>query len=138
MALDRAPGDWVVLMDADEQATHDLGEEILRGVSSPSAADGYRIRRILYHLGHYYSHAIYPDTPVRLFRRERGHIGGRDPHDKVVVEGSVERLCNPILDYSYRDIADHVAPINPFTSRGSVGHEPTALTPFQMIPNPPW
>ena len=87
MALDRATGDWVLLMDADEQATHDLGEEILRAVSSPAAADGYKIRRILYHLGHYYSHAIYPDTPVRLFRRERGHIGGRDPHDKVVVEG---------------------------------------------------
>ena len=31
MALDRATGDWVLLMDADEQATHDLGEEILRG-----------------------------------------------------------------------------------------------------------
>ena len=35
MALDRATGDWVLLMDADEQATHDLGEEILRAVSSP-------------------------------------------------------------------------------------------------------
>ena len=93
MALDRATGDWVLLMDADEQATHDLGEEIMRAVSSPTAADGYRIRRILYHLGHYYSHAIYPDTPVRLFRRDRGHIGGRDPHDKVVVEGRVERLA---------------------------------------------
>src|SRR5436309_4437206 len=30
MALDHATGDWVLLMDADEQATHDLGEEILR------------------------------------------------------------------------------------------------------------
>jgi len=40
MALDRAAGDWVLLMDADEQATHDLGEEIIRAVSSPNAADG--------------------------------------------------------------------------------------------------
>ena len=38
MALDRATGDWVLLMDADEQATHDLGEEILRAVSSSAAA----------------------------------------------------------------------------------------------------
>ena len=72
MALDRATGEWVLLMDADEQATHDLGEEILTAVSSPDAADGYRVRRILYHLGHYYSHSIYPDRPVRLFRRARG------------------------------------------------------------------
>ena len=138
MALDRATGDWVLLMDADEQATHDLGEEILRAVSSPAAADGYRIRRILYHLGHYYSHAIYPDTPVRLFRRERGHIGGRDPHDKVVVEGRVERLDKPILHFSYRDISDHVATINRFSSRAAMEQEPNAFTPFKMIANPAW
>ena len=138
MALDRATGDWVLLMDADEQATHDLGEEILRATASPAPADGYRIRRILYHLGHYYSHAIYPDTPVRLFRRERGHIGGRDPHDKVVVEGRVERLNAPILHFSYRDIADHVATINRFSSRAAVEQEPNALTPFKMLLNPAW
>jgi glycosyltransferase involved in cell wall biosynthesis len=138
MALDRATGDWVLLMDADEQATHDLGEEIMRTVTSPNPADGYRIRRILYHLGHYYSHAIYPDTPVRLFRRERGHIGGRDPHDKVVVEGRVERLGRPILHFSYRDIADHVATINRFSTRAAMEQEPTAMTPFKMFGNSAW
>jgi glycosyltransferase involved in cell wall biosynthesis len=138
MALDRATGDWVLLMDADEQATHDLGEEILRTIASPGAADGYRIRRILYHLSHYYSHAIYPDTPVRLFRRDRGRVGGRDPHDKVIVEGRVERLENPILHFSYRDIADHVATINRFSSRAALEQEPNAFTPFKMFANPMW
>jgi glycosyltransferase involved in cell wall biosynthesis len=138
MALDRATGDWVLLMDADEQATHDLDGEILAAVSSPTPADGYRIRRILYHLGHYYSHAIYPDTPVRLFRRDRAHIGGRDPHDKVIVEGRVERLRNPILHFSYRDIADHVATINRFSTRAAMEQEPNAFTPIKMIANPAW
>ncbi len=138
MALDLATGDWVLLMDADEQATYGLGDEILRTVSSPAPSDGYRIRRILYHLGHYYSHAIYPDTPVRLFRRERGRIGGRDPHDKVVVEGRVKRLGQPILHFSYRDIADHVATINRFSSRAAMELEPNALTPLKMIANPTW
>ncbi len=138
MALDRATGDWVLLMDADEQATHDLGEEIIRVVSAPDGVDGYQIRRILYHLGHYYSHAIYPDTPVRLFRRNRGHIGGRDPHDKVVVAGRTAKLSAPILHFSYRDVADHVATINRFSSRAALEQEPNALTPFKMIANPAW
>src|SRR5258707_5376246 len=136
MALDRATGDWVLLMDADEQATHDLGEEILRAVSSPDTADGYKIRRILYHLGHYYSHAIYPDTPVRLFRRDRGHIGGPDTPHKVVFEGRGERLDKPLLHFFYRDIFGHVATINPFNSRAPMEEEPNTFSPFQMIANP--
>jgi glycosyltransferase involved in cell wall biosynthesis len=138
MALDRATGDWVLLMDADEQATHDLGEEIRRALSSPQAADGYRIRRILYHLGHYYPHGIYPDTPVRLFRRDKGHIGGRDPHDKVVVEGAVGKLAAPILHFSYRDVADHVATINRFSTRAAMEQTPSALAPLQMLTHPMW
>jgi glycosyltransferase involved in cell wall biosynthesis len=138
MALDRASGEWVLLLDADEQATHDLGEEILAAVSANGGADGYRIRRILYHLGHYYPYGIYPDNPVRLFRRARGHIGGRDPHDKVVVEGAVARLKSPILHFSYRDVADHVATINRFSSRAATEQEPGAFTTVQMVTNPLW
>ena len=138
MALDRATGEWVLLLDSDEQATHDLGEEILAAVRGPNPCAGYRIRRILYHLGHYYPYGIYPDNPVRLFRRARGHIGGRDPHDKVIVDGAVGQLAQPILHFSYRDIADHVATINRFSTRGAIEQEPTIFTPVQMLTNPMW
>src|SRR5712692_10459095 len=60
-ALERATGDWVLLLDADEQASHELGIEIRAAISSPAPAYGYRIRRVLYHLGHYYVRPIYPD-----------------------------------------------------------------------------
>jgi glycosyltransferase involved in cell wall biosynthesis len=135
MALDRATGDWVLLMDADEQATHDLGNEIIRETGSP-AAEGYRIQRMLFHLGRYDLRGIEPDKPVRLFRRDRGHIGGRDPHDKVVVDGNVARLHGRILHFSYRDITDHVATMNRFSTRAAAEHEPTAMTPVKMVVNP--
>ena len=138
IALDHATSEWVLLLDADEQATHDLGGEIVNTISAPGAADGYRIRRVLYHLGHYYTRPIYHDRPVRLFRRERGHIGGVDPHDKVIVNGRVERLAAPILHFSYRDIADHVATINRFSTRGAAEMEPSALAALQMFTHAVW
>ena len=138
IALDHATSEWVLLLDADEQATHDLGGEIVNTISAPGAADGYRIRRVLYHLGHYYTRPIYHDRPVRLFRRERGHIGGVDPHDKVVVNGRVERLAAPILHFSYRDIADHVATINRFSTRGAAEMEPSAFAAVQMFTHAVW
>src|SRR5260370_6443346 len=102
IALDRATSEWVLLLDADEQATYDLGREIEAAVSSSGAADGYRIQRVLYHLGHYYTRPVYRDRPVRLFPRDPWHIGGCHPHDKAIVDGRTPRLKSPILHFSPR------------------------------------
>lgn len=138
LALDHATSEWVLLLDADEQATDDLGREIRAAIAAPGAPDGFRIRRVLYHLGHYYTRPIYRDRPVRLFRRALGHIGGVDPHDKVVVNGRVGRLAAPILHFSYRDIADHVATINRFSTRGAAEIEPSAGAAIRMFTHAAW
>jgi glycosyltransferase involved in cell wall biosynthesis len=137
-ALDHATCEWVLLLDADEQATWELGREIESTIADPGAADGYRIRRVLYHLGHYYTRPIYRDRPVRLFRRARGHIGGVDPHDKVIVAGRVDDLKAPILHFSYRDIADHVATINRFSTRGANELTPSPFAAVQMFTHAAW
>ncbi len=137
-ALDRATSEWVLLLDADEQATGELAREIEAVVTSADRADGYRIQRVLYHLRHYYRRPIYRDFPVRLFRRSKSHIGGVDPHDKVVVDGRIGKLSAPILHFSYRDVADHVATINRFSTRGAASIEPSAWSSVQMITHPMW
>jgi glycosyltransferase involved in cell wall biosynthesis len=138
IALDHATSEWVLLLDADEQATHDLGREIAAAIVKPGAADGYRIQRVLYHLGHYYTRPIYRDRPVRLFRRGNAHIGGADPHDKVVVEGRIGRLNAPILHFSYRDIADHVATMNRFSTRAAAEIQPSGMAALRMFTHPLW
>jgi hypothetical protein len=115
-----------------------LGREIERAISSRDAADGYRIPRVLFHLRHYYRRGIYPDRPVRLFRRKSGHIGGTDPHDKVVVSGRIQRLRSPILHFSYRDIADHVDTMNRFSTRSAAQLRPSPLTVVRMFTHPFW
>jgi O-antigen ligase len=55
IALDHVVSEWVLLLDADEQATYELGREIESALSAPDLADGYRIQRVLYHLRHYYT-----------------------------------------------------------------------------------
>ena len=109
-----------------------------RTLSGPDPACGYRIQRVLYHLRHYYTRPLYRDRPVRLFRRERAHIGGIDPHDKVIVNGRVARLRSPILHFSYRDIADHIATMNRFSTRSAAEMEPSALSAARMFTHPLW
>jgi glycosyltransferase involved in cell wall biosynthesis len=138
IALDHASSEWVLLLDADEQATYELRCDIERTIGSPDSADGYRIPRVLFHLRHYYTRAIYHDRPVRLFRRNKGHIGGIDPHDKVVVRGRVERIRGPILHFSYRDIADHVDTMNRFSTRGAAQTPASPFTVVRMFTHPLW
>jgi glycosyltransferase involved in cell wall biosynthesis len=138
IALDHASSEWVLLLDADEQATYELGRAIERAISSPDAADGYRIPRVLFHLRHYDTRGLYRDRPVRLFRRKLGHIGGTDPHDKVVVSGRIQRLKAPILHFSYRDIADHVDTMNRFSTRGAAQLPASPLSVVRMWTHPLW
>lgn len=137
-ALEQAGGEWVFSLDADEQATWELGTEIRTALASPQPADGYRVRRVLYHLGHYYTRGLYPDWHLRLFRRERARFGGHEPHASVVIDGGVARLSAPILHFSYRDVADHVATINRLSSQAAAEGQPGALTVVKMIANPAW
>ncbi len=137
-ALEQAASDWVLSLDADEQLTWDLQREIEATLAAPGRYAGYQIRRILYHLGHYYTRGIYPDYHLRLFRRRGARFGGREPHAKAIIEGAVGRLRLPMLHFSYRDVADHVATMNRLTSQSALEAAPGALTPFKMIANPAW
>lgn len=137
-ALEQAGGEWVFSLDADEQATWELGSEIRATLARPQAAAGYRVRRVLYHLGHYYTRGLYPDWHLRLFRRERARFGGHEPHASGQVEGAVAKLKAPILHFSYRDVADHVATINRLSSQAASEGDPGAMTVVKMIANPAW
>jgi glycosyltransferase involved in cell wall biosynthesis len=137
-ALEQASGEWVFSLDADEQATWELASEIRATLERPQPAAGYRVRRVLYHLGHYYTHGLYPDWHLRLFRRERARFGGHEPHANVQLEGAVAKLNAPILHFSYRDVADHVATINRLSSQAASEGDPGAMTVVKMIANPAW
>lgn len=137
-ALEQATADWVLSLDADEQLTFGLRQEIRVALDSPAPAAGYEIRRILYHLDHYYARAVYPDFHLRLFRREGAHFAGKEPHAKVLVKGEVRRLHAPMLHFSYADIADHVATMNRLTTQSAAAASYHALTPIRMFANPAW
>jgi glycosyltransferase involved in cell wall biosynthesis len=106
---------WVLNLDADERVSPELRREIQSVLEYPTA-DGYYIPRLVYYLGRWWWRGgWYPDYRLRLFRRDRVVWGGVDPHEKVILHGRSARLKSPMLHYTYRDIAAHLATINFFT-----------------------
>ncbi len=137
-ALEQASCEWVLSLDADEQVTYALKREILEVLGQNPQVSGYLIRRVLYHLGGYFSRGRYPDWHLRLFRRDSAHIAGCEPHAKVIVSGPTARLKSPILHFSYKDIADHVDTINRLTSSAAGQGEVDAFEGFRMVLHPAW
>lgn len=115
-ALERATGDWILSLDADEEVSPELAGEIRRVIAAP-AADGYAVPRRNIFWGQWVRHGLlYPDWQVRLFRRGRGRFVERSVHESVDIDGPVARLDAPLVHRSYRDVADFLARTNRYTS----------------------
>ncbi len=117
-AMERADGEWILNVDADEALSEDLGKEILSALRhAESDVAGYSIPRLSRYLDRWIRHGgWYPDRKVRLVRRGRATWVGDGIHEKLEVSGKVQGLESPLLHYVYRDISDQVTTMNRFST----------------------
>jgi len=108
MAVDYAEGPWVFILDADERVTPELKAEIVNNISGTDL-NGFYMPRENYFIGTRIRYGgWWPDHTLRLFKKDRGRLGQREVHERVVVEGSTGYLKNPLRHYTYRSISDFV------------------------------
>jgi glycosyltransferase involved in cell wall biosynthesis len=126
-AIDKATGDWILSLDADEaldpqlqRAVHELlealdglsalgkqaGDHSLAAVDATSEVDaiphadfdGLWIPRKNEFLGRWIRHGgFWPDPKLRLFRRGKGRFESRAVHEDVQVEGNTRRIQSGTL-----------------------------------------
>lgn len=101
-ALSKATGKWVLFVDADERVTEELREEILTKIQNQ--VNGYQIPRKNKIFGKFFRFTDwYPDHQLHLFKRLKGKYQ-RQVHERVVVEGKVGKLKNPLIHNNYQTI----------------------------------
>lgn len=118
-ALDRAKHDWVICLDADEALSPELAANIRGSLARDDGrVSGYALDRVTHYLGVWQDHGEwYPDWQLRVFRRSRGRWGGLDPHDRVELDGPVERLPGRLFHWNYRNLSDHIQTMDRFSAR---------------------
>lgn len=109
---------WILNIDSDEEVSPGLREEILAEFDEgPGETRGFEFPRQVYYLGRWIRHGEwYPDVKLRLFHKDFGRSEGEEPHDKVVVNGRVKRLANPLWHYTYDDLRDHMDTLDRFST----------------------
>jgi glycosyltransferase involved in cell wall biosynthesis len=122
-AIESASGEWIVSLDADEAISPDLQREIVQAVSeAPADMAGFVLDRITYFLGVWHDAGEwYPDRQLRVFRRGKGRFVGRDPHDRVEVDGASRTLRAKIWHWNYRNLSEHIATLDRFSTRQAQG-----------------
>lgn len=107
-ALDRAKGQWVLQLDADEVVHRDVREEIRSIIADSKANDGYYIPRRNYFLGDWLRKGgQYPDYVIRLFRNGKGRFPKESIHEQIAVSGALGHLKHPLDHYSYTSVAQY-------------------------------
>jgi glycosyltransferase involved in cell wall biosynthesis len=116
-AVEQCAGEWILSLDADEEASPELREEIAAIQADPRACDGYAVRRRNVFLGRFVRHGgLYPDWQVRLFRRGRGRFAERAVHESVTVTGPVGRLSGHLVHRSYEGVGDFIERANRYSA----------------------
>jgi glycosyltransferase involved in cell wall biosynthesis len=116
-AKKQASGNWILSVDADEQVTEKLKDEIQKIVRSDDSLDGYFIPRRSYFLGRWMKHGgWYPDFVLRLFRKDKGDFTSKLVHEEVTVKGRTGRLKNDLLHYTDPDYDHYLEKLNRYTS----------------------
>lgn len=110
--LSLAQHDWIFSLDADEELSPELREEIqaLKASEPPAEVVGFDLTRCVPYEGRWIRHGDwYPDRLPRLFRSGRGQFKGGSVHEALEISGRVQSLRGELYHHSFRDAADHWA-----------------------------
>ncbi len=116
-AVTKTQYDWVISLDADEALSAELRASIL-AVKENLKGGGYIFSRLTNYCGKWIKHCgWYPDKKLRLFKKNEGKWGGKNPHDKYLLNdtGSEIYLKGDLLHYTFYNTNEHQAQIVKFT-----------------------
>lgn len=118
--VDKAEGEWILSIDADEVVSEALAAEIKQAISVDDGHSGYLMPRKANFLGRWINHCgWYPDLILRLFLKSRGNFNTAMIHEKVELDGRTGRLKNDLLHYSYPDWESYFIKFNRYTTLGA-------------------
>jgi len=119
-ALGYAGKEWVFSIDADERVTPELRAEIENVLMAEQASDSYLVPRVSNYCGRFMYHSgWYPDLLLRLFKRGKAHFTDDLVHERLVVEGSSDKLTSQLLHYAFDDIEEVLHKVNQYSTAGA-------------------
>ena len=119
-AIEKATGDWVFVLDADEEVSKGLARKLKEIVSDPKSADYYRVPRKNIIFGKWIKHSRWwPDYNIRFFKK--GYVSWNEIiHSIPLTTGKGADLDSDeaasIVHNNYVSIDQYVERLNRYTT----------------------
>jgi glycosyltransferase involved in cell wall biosynthesis len=134
-AIEKATGEWILSLDADEEVSDELLRELAHGSnkgrpyewclthsSQPKLGSplGYYIPRRNLFLGRWIRQGgFYPDRKLRLFKRGLGTFEERLVHETAKVNGATGTLTGDLIHHAYPTLSGYIEHMNRYSSLGA-------------------
>jgi glycosyltransferase involved in cell wall biosynthesis len=103
--FEKASGDWVLSLDADERVSKELEKEITELLTKEVGIDGYWIPRKNIMFGRWIEHTgWYPDYQLRIFKKGSGRFESEHVHEFIKVKGKTDSFKSNLIHENYESI----------------------------------
>jgi glycosyltransferase involved in cell wall biosynthesis len=138
---DKATQPWLLNLDADEEVSPTLRDEIQRAIDAPGDHAAFCFPRSTKFCGRWIRHGDwYPDRQTRLWRRERARWIGAEVHETLQADGTVGKLRGELLHHMADTIDSQIKKISSYSekfSRDTLARGRGAGT-FDLFVRPAW
>lgn len=105
LAVDSVANDWVLSVDADEEVTPELAEEIETVLAGDSVLSGYKVKWQSCYLGRWIRYSGWNRKyKTKLFDRTKGGFTEDMIHETVELRGKTGRLKSVLRHYTHPDL----------------------------------
>ena len=117
LAISRTKNDWVFWIDADEEITPELKEELISFKESKPALNSYSVARRAFFLGKWIKHSgWYPSRVVRLFNKNHARFNDKSVHENIEIDGATGTLKHDLNHYTDPSIKHYFKKFNVYTT----------------------
>lgn len=132
---------WIFWIDADEEITEELSNELIEIKANETKFNAYKIARRAFFLNKWIKHSgWYPDYVTRFFNKIYGSFDYSKVHEGLIIDGDIGTLKNDLNHYTDPTITHYFDKFNNYTSLAAedMKSKGRIATIFDILLRPPF
>lgn len=125
-AIAKCTGTWILSLDADEELSPELQQQLQTLLPSTPPVDAFFLRRRNLFLGRWMRHGgYYPDPKLRLFRRNAANFASaprfseRPVHETITFSGASDTLDSDLIHHAYPTLESYLEHMDRYSTLGA-------------------